>query len=797
MSDSDLLSGLLPDYENMDVDPPLLNSKSPSLYNMEIESPGNDNFLADNMDQDDQALHQDLHQDHIQQQDLTDRHHPDTTPKSDPQLDLNSLSDQKDQHFNPQGPDSFADSASYMDSNNHLPDNLQMPDPQQPPDTAMSNGSDLNGPTSASLPESSAPAAESEQQSPKPASGPDSANPPASGAGLFSENVSDSANMFESANGSDSDSGSAMPPSTATENGSAPKVKIESSTVVETADDDAEDRKAAEIDVDADDKTRVRQSHAIIIPSYASWFNMKKIHQIERDLLPEFFDTAHPSKSPLIYANYRNFMVNAYRLNPNEYLTLTSCRRALVGDVGTLMRVHRFLNRWGLINYQVNPQFKPAYALEKLPDGTSVGLPYSGDYHVQYDTPRGLFPFNTFKPSPSNVNVDKLKELVNGTGVKTEAGAKNQEPTEITYPDSQDADVSGPPTKKLKDDWSPQELANLLLGVKEHRNDWYMIAKQVGNNRSPQDCILKFLKMPIEDRFNQLSDDDLGIMKFAPNFPVITADNPVISNLIFMTNLVDAEVVKAACQKASSVIDEKFYETLEKVYAAKKETEVKTEKEKDDGAEEEEKKDEDPEVVDHEDKPAVDETLKQEFSSEEHPSSNDYLKSAATGVLGAVGARSHLFANYEEREMQRLTSSILNQELNKVDAKIRKVEELEKIYQRERQNLARQQSEVFVDRLALTNTTITVSRKLLKAMTLLKAKNDEKAADDASGDDVAQILEEVQSILINRAKHSLKDVEKEDTSSESVENEPAEKLDANDSKPLSVAAPQMFKVWAP
>ena len=58
-------------------------------------------------------------------------------------------------------------------------------------------------------------------------------------------------------------------------------------------------------------------------------------------------------------------MINSYRLNPNEFLTLTSCRRNLVGDVGTLMRVHRFLNKWGLINYQVRPQFKPGYALEK------------------------------------------------------------------------------------------------------------------------------------------------------------------------------------------------------------------------------------------------------------------------------------------------------------------------------------------------------------------------------------------------------------------------------------------------
>jgi SWI/SNF related-matrix-associated actin-dependent regulator of chromatin subfamily C len=46
-------------------------------------------------------------------------------------------------------------------------------------------------------------------------------------------------------------------------------------------------------------------------------------------------------------------MINTYRLNPGEYLTVTACRRNLAGDVGAIMRVHGFLEQWGLINYQV------------------------------------------------------------------------------------------------------------------------------------------------------------------------------------------------------------------------------------------------------------------------------------------------------------------------------------------------------------------------------------------------------------------------------------------------------------
>lgn len=95
------------------------------------------------------------------------------------------------------------------------------------------------------------------------------------------------------------------------------------------------------------------QTHEVIIPSYAAWFDMSKIHPVERRALPEFFNSRHRSKTPAIYKDYRDFMINTYRLRPSEYLTVTACRRNLAGDVCAIMRVHAFLEQWGLINYQV------------------------------------------------------------------------------------------------------------------------------------------------------------------------------------------------------------------------------------------------------------------------------------------------------------------------------------------------------------------------------------------------------------------------------------------------------------
>lgn len=101
----------------------------------------------------------------------------------------------------------------------------------------------------------------------------------------------------------------------------------------------------------------VEQTYAVVIPSYSTWFDMNAIAEIEKKSLPEFFNNRNRSKTWVVYKDYRDFMINTYRLNPAEYLTVTACRRNLAGDVCAIMRVHAFLEQWGLINYQVSKQW--------------------------------------------------------------------------------------------------------------------------------------------------------------------------------------------------------------------------------------------------------------------------------------------------------------------------------------------------------------------------------------------------------------------------------------------------------
>ncbi|KAB5535251.1 SWI/SNF complex protein-like protein [Coniochaeta sp. 2T2.1] len=127
----------------------------------------------------------------------------------------------------------------------------------------------------------------------------------------------------------------------------------------------------------------ISQTHSIVLPSYSTWFDMNTINQIEKKALPEFFNNRNRSKTPHVYKDYRDFMINTYRLNPSEYLTVTACRRNLAGDVCAIMRVHAFLEQWGLINYQVDAEQRPSH----------VGPPFTGHFQIICDTPRGLQPW--------------------------------------------------------------------------------------------------------------------------------------------------------------------------------------------------------------------------------------------------------------------------------------------------------------------------------------------------------------------------------------------------------------------
>uniref|UniRef100_A0A8C9SWT6 SWI/SNF related BAF chromatin remodeling complex subunit C1a n=1 Tax=Scleropages formosus TaxID=113540 RepID=A0A8C9SWT6_SCLFO len=312
--------------------------------------------------------------------------------------------------------------------------------------------------------------------------------------------------------------------------------------------DDEEPGKDVNRLLDSGEDNVTEQTHHIIVPSYASWFDYNCIHEIERRALPEFFNGKNKSKSPEIYLAYRNFMIDTYRLNPQEYLTSTSCRRNLTGDVCAVMRVHAFLEQWGLVNYQVDAESRP------LP----MGPPPTPHFNVLVDTPSGLVPL-PHRPSqvPASQQMlsfpEKSKEKptdLQNFGLRTDIYAKKN-------PKSKGASAGR--------EWTEQETLLLLEALEMYKDDWNKVSEHVGS-RTQDECILHFLRLPIEDPYLENSDASLGPLAYQP-VPFSQSGNPVMSTVAFLASVVDPRVAaaaaKAALEEFSRVREEVPSELLE------------------------------------------------------------------------------------------------------------------------------------------------------------------------------------------------------------------------------------------
>ena len=107
-----------------------------------------------------------------------------------------------------------------------------------------------------------------------------------------------------------------------------------------------------------------------MIPSCSQWFDINQIHELEMQSLPEFFCGKFPHKNHISYLNFRNSIIKMYREKPSEYLSASECRKRLPGDVCSVIRLHAFLEQWGLINFNVDSYLRPP----KIPLGGSGAI---------------------------------------------------------------------------------------------------------------------------------------------------------------------------------------------------------------------------------------------------------------------------------------------------------------------------------------------------------------------------------------------------------------------------------------
>ncbi|XP_044191657.1 SWI/SNF complex subunit SMARCC1b isoform X1 [Thunnus albacares] len=459
------------------------------------------------------------------------------------------------------------------------------------------------------------------------------------------------------------------------------------------------------------------QTHHIIIPSYTSWFNYNSIHSIEKRALPEFFNGKNKSKSPEIFLAYRNFMIDTYRLNPQEYLSSTSCRRNLTGDVCAIMRVHAFLEQWGMINYQVDAESRP------LP----MGPPPTPHFNVLADTPSGLAPLQ-HKPLQVSASQhmlffpEKSREKPSDSqnfGLRTDIYARK-------HPKTKGASAGR--------EWTEQETLLLLEALEVYRDDWNKVSEHVGS-RTQDECILHFLRLPIEDPYLEDSSASLGPLAYQP-VPFSQSENPVMSTVAFLASVVDPRVASAAAKAALEEFSKVQEESVDKVF------ETSSQSEKTEAMDAEKMETNSTSHQDLFEVPARADGLKVEPSAaqseavrvkrenaenilaEERDGRGDddesigrregegddggrvmeqdlvegSVATAAAAALASAATKAKHLAAVEERKIKSLVALLVETQMKKLEIKLRHFEELETIMDREKEALEQQRQQLLSER---------------------------------------------------------------------------------------------------
>lgn len=89
---------------------------------------------------------------------------------------------------------------------------------------------------------------------------------------------------------------------------------------------------------------------------------------------------------------------------------------------------------------------------------------------------------------------------------------------------------------------------NLSQALEMYKDDWNKVSEHVGS-RTQDECILHFLRLPIEDPYLENSDASLGPLAYQP-VPFSQSGNPVMSTVAFLASVVDPRVASAAAKAA-------------------------------------------------------------------------------------------------------------------------------------------------------------------------------------------------------------------------------------------------------
>ena len=238
--------------------------------------------------------------------------------------------------------------------------------------------------------------------------------------------------------------------------------------------------------------------------------------------------------------------------------------------------------------------------------------------------------------------------------------------------------------------WTEQETLLLLEGLELHSDDWNKVAEHV-KTRSAEECVLHFLRLPIEDPYLETILPSLSVpgadASTSGVMPFARSDNPVMSTVAFLAQAVSPGVAAAAAQAALRYL---AHEASGSGVPPSSGTNGGA------GAPSAPAADAGPEAAMDVDGAAA--TAKAKSTVQDA----QVLQQAAGTALGAAAAHALLLATAEERRIQKEVSLLVEAQLRKMELKMAHMDAMEAQMTTELARIETERAKVAADRIAIS-----------------------------------------------------------------------------------------------
>ncbi|KAA8536115.1 hypothetical protein F0562_028593 [Nyssa sinensis] len=283
---------------------------------------------------------------------------------------------------------------------------------------------------------------------------------------------------------------------------------------------------------------RSRDANAHVVPVPSGWFCWTRVHPLEERALPSFFNGKSANRTPEIYMEIRNWVMNKYHANPNRQIESKDLSELSVGELDARREVMDFLDHWGLINYHPFPEtdcvmensdakgtamtdslveklyrFETEQSCAPIVSRTNVATPVVpsrfcpesaiAEELVRPEGPNVEYHCNSCSADCSRKRYHCQKQADFDLCIECFNNGKfgsNMSPSDFIL--MEPAEVPGVSGGK----WTDQETLLLLEALELYKENWNEIAEHVATKTKAQ-CILHFVQMPIEDTFLDCDDE--------------------------------------------------------------------------------------------------------------------------------------------------------------------------------------------------------------------------------------------------------------------------------------------------